>query len=145
MTSNLVEHARRELEIIGEDKDTIEGFIRIVQAFADMGHSGGSASIAIPMITSLLHFQNLSYLTDNPDEWQFHAEEMAGVAGGFWQNRRNGEAFSLDGGKTYYLLSEGGNANNPKPLHNSRMAKPCNHCGTSWLHTHSQRCPDHVD
>ncbi len=31
----------------------------------------------------------------------FGAERMD-----IWQNRRNGEAFSMDGGKTYYLISD---------------------------------------
>lgn len=108
--SNLVEHAKRELNFIGEDPETIEGYVKVIQAFADMGHSGGSASVAIPVINELLQFHNLTPLTDNPEEWFFHDTETSGVKDGFWQNKRNGEAFSHDGGKTYYLLSEGANA-----------------------------------
>lgn len=121
--SNLVEHARRELNLIGEEPDTISGYLNVVQAFADMGHSGGSASVAIPVINQLLQFKNLQPLTDNPDEWYFHSEGVAGVSGGFWQNIRNGEAFSHDGGKTYYLLSEGGNDKNRAPIHHSEESK----------------------
>jgi hypothetical protein len=104
--SNLVDHARRELELIGEEPWIVEGLLKVVEAFAEMGHSGGSASIAIPMINSLLQFQNLSPLTDDADEWIRHTEEVWGAKGGVWQNKRNPEAFSNDGGKTYYLLSE---------------------------------------
>lgn len=104
--SNLVEHARRELELIGEDPEVISGLLNVVQAFADMGHSGGSASIAIPMINQLLQFKPLSPLTDDPEDWFYHGEEIWGEPGGIWQNRRNSEAFSKDGGKTYYLLSD---------------------------------------
>ncbi len=118
--SNLVDHARRELEAVGEDPQTIEGLLKVIQAFADMGHSGGSASIAIPMIHQLLQFKNLTALTDDPAEWFFHEENTAGYPGGFWQNIRDGEAFSHDGGKTYYLLSEGANAQNPSPLHEAK-------------------------
>ena len=121
--SNLVNHARHELELIGEDPETIEGLVKVVQAFADMGHSGGSASVAIPMLTRLLNFENLSGLTDNPDEWYYHGPELWDGEKGVWQNKRRGEAFSNDGGKTYYLLSEGGNAKNPQPLHNSNPYK----------------------
>lgn len=117
--SNLVDHARRELESIGEEPETIEGYLKVIQAFAEMGHSGGSASVAIPVIHQLLQFKPLGALTDNPAEWFFHEESVAGVKGGFWQNIRDGEAFSTDGGKTYYLLSEGANAHNPSPLHES--------------------------
>lgn len=104
--SNLVIHARRELEVIGEDRQTIEGYLRVIQAFADMGHSGGSASIAIPVINELLQFKNLSDLTNDPDEWIRHNEGTWGSPGGIYQNKRNAEAFSNNGGRTYYLLSE---------------------------------------
>lgn len=103
--SNLVDHARRELELVGEEPETISGLLAVVQAFADMNHSGGSAFVAVPMLNELLQFKNLRPLTDNPDEWNHIAEEMAGQPD-LWQNRRNGEAFSNDGGKTYRLNSE---------------------------------------
>ena len=112
--SNLVAHARRELEIVnsraqpGDEytQSDIDGFIKVIQAFADMGHSGGSAPYAIGIISDLLQFKPLAPLTDHPDEWHFHGEEQWGEKGGVWQNRRHGEAFSHDGGKSYYLLSE---------------------------------------
>jgi len=115
--SNLVEHARRELIALGEDETTIEGYINVVQAFVDMGHSGGSAACAIPVISQLLQFKNLTPLTNNPSEWIYHGEDVWGSEGGVWQNKRNGEAFSNDAGRTYYLLSEDGNDNNRTPLH----------------------------
>lgn len=37
--SLLVDHARRELALLGEDQFVIDGLCRVVQAFADMGHS----------------------------------------------------------------------------------------------------------
>lgn len=104
--SNLVKHARYELELLGEEPEMIEGYLRVIQAFADMGHSGGSAMAAVPVINDLLQFKNLKPLTDNPDEWINHAPEMWDGEHGVWQNKRNGEAFSNNGGKTYYLLSE---------------------------------------
>lgn len=115
--SNMVDHAKRELELIGEDDTTVEGYLNVIQAFANMGHSGGSASIAIPVLNQLLQQKNLSPLTDNPNEWMFVAEDVWGTEGGVWQNRRNSEAFSNDGGKTYYLLSEGANDLKREPLH----------------------------
>lgn len=112
--SNLVAHAKRELELVGEEPEIIDGYLKVIQAFADMGHSGGSASVAIPVINELLQFNNLTPLTDDPSEWN-NVSDISGEE--MWQNRRNSEAFSTDGGKTYYLLSEGGNAKNPRPLH----------------------------
>lgn len=105
--SNLVEHARRELEILGEEPETVKGYLNVIQAFADMGHSGGSASVAIPTIERLLRYGNLKPLTNNPDEWNFIASEMHGdEEKDLWQSNRNPEAFSNDNGITYYLLSD---------------------------------------
>ena len=96
--SNLVNHAKRELELVGEDPETIEGLLKVIQAFADMGHSGGSAAVAVPMINDLLQFKNLTPLTNDPEEWIEVGDDI-------WQNRRNPEAFSKDGGRSYILLS----------------------------------------
>lgn len=123
--SNLVAHARRELKLIGEDDHTIDGFLKVVQAWADMGHSGGSHSVCLPMLVELLNFKNLSPLTDDPDEWMHHTAEVWGEPGGVWQNVRNGEAFSNDGGKTYTLLSDRqkskkGKKRKPIPIYTSQ-------------------------
>lgn len=117
--SNLVEHARRELTALNYDQETLDGFLNVIQAFADMGHSGGSSSIAIPTLNALLQFKNLSPLTNDPSEWQHIAEEVWGVSGGVWQNIRNGEAFSSDGGKTYTKLDDPKDANGNKPVYTS--------------------------
>lgn len=120
--SNLVAHARRELRLIGEDQDVIDGLSRVVQAFADMGHSGGSAHFAALYLDKLLRYQPLSELTDEPSEWtDRHAEGM--TTSPLWQSVRNSEAFSHDGGKTYYLLSEQEAAGDiaTTPLHRSKV------------------------
>lgn len=126
--SNLVRHARRELELIGEEPETIDDYVTVIQAFADssLSDSGGSAYASIPIISKLLLFQNLRPLTNDPAEWFHHGEDIWGESGGIWQNIRNGEAFSNDGGNTYYLLSEGGNDKNRAPLHISDKFSPGN-------------------
>lgn len=101
--SNLIEHARRELEILGEEKSTIEGYLKVVKAFADMGHSGGSAEVAIPVIEKLLRFENLKPLTNNPSEWEDRSE-MSGHP--LWQNKRNPRFFSTDGGRYCWNVNE---------------------------------------
>lgn len=112
--SPLVEHAKKELSLIGEEEDDgfKESIVRAISGFCSYGHSGGSAPVAIAWINVLLQFKNLTPLTDDPKEWML-------VGNGTWQSVRNSEAFSKDGGKTYYLLSEGGNDQNPEPLHKS--------------------------
>ncbi|MFF7631421.1 hypothetical protein [Streptomyces cyaneofuscatus] len=102
--SNLVAHARTELRILGEDRDTIRG----------LPH-------AIAYLERLLRFQPLTDLTDDPAEWiDRHAEGMTPIP--LWQSNRNSEAFSTDGGKTYYLLSEQQAAGDiaTTPLHHSK-------------------------
>lgn len=105
--SNLVEHARRELEIIGEDEETTKGLLKVIKAFADMGHSGGSAAVCIPRITALLNYENLTPLTDDPEEWMEISSNLLVVGSKpLYQNVRNSAAFSEDGGKHYYLTTD---------------------------------------
>lgn len=104
---SLVEHATVELIKLGEfDEDPAfaQSIVAAVAAFASYGHSGGSAGIAIHMLHDLLQYKNLSPLTDDPDEWCDVAEYAPEQP--LWQNRRRSDAFSYDGGKTYYTLEE---------------------------------------
>lgn len=121
--SNLVEHAQRELELCGqfqEDPRFAQSLLAAVAAFASYGgHSGGSAGVGIQMLSDLLQFKNLSPLTNNPEEWIKHTPDMWDGEHHVWQNRRNGEAFSTDGGWTYRLLSEEGPKRKKGPLHQS--------------------------
>lgn len=115
-----VAHAKRELAMINEDPEFVAAYLKIAEVFDGMGHSGGSCDVAVEVVNQLLKLQNLTPLTNNPDEWQYHDERMWGEIGGIWQNKRFGEAFSKDGGKTYYLLSEGGRRHGPKMFHRSK-------------------------
>lgn len=101
---SLVEHARRELTLFGEDPETINAIVSVVQAFADTGPSGGSAPSIIAYLEKLLRFEPLTPLTNNSAEWTDRTELMN--AHPFWQSTRDPRAFSEDGGKTYYLIDE---------------------------------------
>ncbi len=116
---SLIEHARRELERIGEEPDVIDWYCRVVAEFASAGHSGGSAMVAIPVLHELLQYRALGPLTDDPAEWMDRTEESGGHP--MWQNRRDSTAFSDDGGKTYWLLAERDAAGSEEvtPLHRS--------------------------
>lgn len=117
--SNLVNHARRELALIGEDEWTIDGLCKVVAAFAEMGHSGGSAPFAIAYLERLLRFEPLTPLTDDPAEWIDRAREMGGDP--FWQSTRDPRAMSTDGGKTYTLVDEEPvTSDSGKPVHTSQ-------------------------
>jgi hypothetical protein len=125
--SNLTDHARRELALVEQGPDGDRAFadslLRAVEGFDSYGgHSGGSAAVAIDWLTRLLRFENIAPLTNDPDEWIHHGAGVWGSAPGVWQNKRCSEAFSHDGGKTYWLLSEGGNDKNRAPLHTAASA-----------------------
>lgn len=108
--SNLIDHARRELELCGqfdEDPAFAVSVLSAVSAFAAYpGHSGGSAMAGIQMLQELLQFKNLTPLTNNPDEWMRHTPQYWDGQNHVWQNKRNGSAFSEDGGLTYHLVDE---------------------------------------
>lgn len=113
MSSNLVEHARRELALVEQgpdgDREFADSLLRAVEGFASYeGHSGGSAAVAIEWLGRLLRFENIAPLTDDPEEW------MDVDGGSLWQNRRCASAFSKDAGKTYTMLDEPG-----RPVHTS--------------------------
>ena len=111
--SNLVEHANRELrlaDLFDEDSDysgmLAEAVVELIEKFAEQGHSGGSAHMTRDLFNRLSNFQNLTPLTNDPGEWMDVSEMGADGSPPCWQNRRCSEAFSHDGGKTYYRLSE---------------------------------------
>jgi hypothetical protein len=105
--SNLVDYAKRELDILnlGTDDRTGEGMdfhmrdhiLRMVEMFAEEGHSGFSASYALSILKRVLAYNPLTPLTGNDDEWNE-------VGHGVFQNRRasnvfkeNGQAYWMDG------------------------------------------------
>lgn len=78
----LVRHARHELDLIleeakiDEDEEDVrmqkifnDGILKVVNAFADCGHSGFSASLAINYLDRLLRFKPLMPLTLEDNEW----------------------------------------------------------------------------
>jgi hypothetical protein len=104
MSSNLTEHARRELDLCGqaeEDPAYAASLVAAVAAFASYGHSGGSAGIARHQLHTLLGHGTLSPLTDSPDEWEDRSE-ISGEP--LWQNRRDPSWFSVDAGRSWYQL-----------------------------------------
>lgn len=121
--SNLVDHARRELELIGEEGWITDNIVSMVEIFASAGHSGSSAEVTREILCQLLAYEPLSPLTDDPDEWERQPPERWPVEGeSVWQNRRDSRAFSHDGGKTYWLVHEReyGGSLETTPLHRSK-------------------------
>jgi hypothetical protein len=114
---SLVEHAKRELALIDNDQEFTDAIIRAVEGFASYGHSGGSASVAIPMLNALLQHKNLTPLTNDPAEWM-------NVGNRTWQCVRNPHAFSSDGGLTYYLLTDRDRFEDDLPVYVSKKKEP---------------------
>lgn len=102
--SEMLKHAEREMQRAHVEDDVQPSLLQAVAAFRSYGHSGGSAFVCIEILNDLLNFRALGPLTDDPAEWIDHT----GISSGdpTFQNMRDSEAFSKDGGKTYYLLRE---------------------------------------
>jgi hypothetical protein len=100
---NMTEHVRRELELLGEEPDVVDWYCTVIDAFRAYGHSGGSASVAIPTLHKLLCQEALSPLTDSPAEWQDRSVESGYP---LWQNCRDSRAMSEDAGRTYWLVDD---------------------------------------
>lgn len=105
----LLEHAHTELNIADRDGDLAatprmrHALLEVIDAFADQGHSGGSASIVGPrvgyVLRQLLAFEPITPLTGADDEWVDITEDMAGRPG-LQQNARCGRVFR-EGGIAY--------------------------------------------
>ena len=108
---SLLEHAEREMKLVGLDKEDSEyngmiydAVMKMMKVFADEGHSGFSAMKVLAVFDRLAKFKPLSPLTNDPKEWN-DVSEMSG-GNPMWQNNRDSECFSKDCGKTYYCLGD---------------------------------------
>jgi hypothetical protein len=107
--SNLLEHAKRELELAGlydQDSDyngdSAKAVEELVEVFSKQGHSGGSAWLVTEIFCKLVKYENLTPITDNPDDWQDVSEYMGKS---MWQSKRNPSIFSTNAGKSWERLS----------------------------------------
>lgn len=94
---SLIEFARDELRIAGLfDKDSDyggmlgEAVMKMIEQFAEEGHSGFSASLAISAFQKLARYEPLTPLTGADEEW-------CEVSPGVFQNRRCPRVFKEDG------------------------------------------------
>lgn len=96
--SNLVEHAKRELAILrgpeaapDEMQDAIEAHVlKMVEMFADEGHSGSSANYSLSILNKVLAFEPITPLTGGDDEWNEIAEQNGKP---LYQNNRCSRVF----------------------------------------------------
>lgn len=99
--TTLVEHARRELALLGEDPPFAASLIAALEGFTTYGHSGGSAASGIDLLERLLRREALTPITSDPAEWVDRSEESGSP---MWQNARESRAVSTDGGKTWWYV-----------------------------------------
>jgi hypothetical protein len=104
--SNLIEHAKEELELAGLfDKDSdYDGMLGkavmdLVKVFSKQGHSGWSAHQTIKIFSIVANYKPLTPIGTTKDEWVEVSDKC-------WQNRRRSSTFSRDGGKTWYDIDD---------------------------------------
>jgi hypothetical protein len=108
--SNLIDHAKYELELAGlfdadSDYDGMIGkaVMELVKVFAEQGHSGFSAHQTLLLFNVVASYKPLSPIGVSADEW-INVSEMSNEP--MWQNKRRGSTFSRDGGKTWYDIDD---------------------------------------
>lgn len=102
--SNLIEHAKYELEmagLFGKDSDyggmIGEAVMELIEKFSEQGHSGMSASIVASIFAELVMYKPLGGITGTPNEWSEVNENVL-------QNKRLGSVFkNSKDGKPYFL------------------------------------------
>lgn len=96
--SNLIKHAKRELEVMGYDlnekeenpnKWICENILELLEVFSKQGHSGSSAPYCISLFTKLANFEPVCPLTGNDDEWNEVGDNL-------YQNKRCSHVFKKD-------------------------------------------------
>lgn len=100
----LVDHAKGELKTMLEapeeyDRAIATDVLKLIEVFAEQGHSGFSAPIVSDLFYTLAAYKPLGPLTGADDEW---FEVTDPVPGGMqFQNRRCSRVFKDSDGKTY--------------------------------------------
>lgn len=135
-TNALLEHAKSELKYGGYDisekgcnppnpKEPMDGYVNscaknafeLLETFSKAGHSGMSAGVTLHLFNKLVNWENLTPLTNNPDEWQ----KLDDSTDSDWQSKRNSACFTNDF-KTYWNIDE--EENKIRTSDNSFKMKP---------------------
>jgi hypothetical protein len=106
--SNLVKHAKKELQIAGLfDKNSDyngmlgKAVMELINVFSNQGHSGSSASMVNRIFSQLASYQTITPLTGKDDEWNL-VSNIGGNA--CYQNNRNSALFKDNkDGQAYYI------------------------------------------
>ena len=115
----LSDHVNAELALTDLTEEAKVSIRLICSLYDGYGYFRRTDDNVQDLIHDLVKFKNLTPLTDDPDEW-------VQVADNIWKNKRRGDAFSLNGGKTYYYARNGTSSTNPWPQHVSYPHKETN-------------------
>ncbi len=74
--------------------------LKLIDMFADEGHSGSSAPYAIALFKRIAMFEPVSPLTGEDWEWTDVGSYGSGIQ---WQNKRMGSVFKDGDGKPYWM------------------------------------------
>lgn len=103
---SLVQHAERELRKAGlfdEDADyggmLGEGVLELVKVFAEQGHSGFSARMAIRLFAKVANYETLTPIDNPATTGEYIACDLGEMT---WQATRKYSLFSNDGGRSWY-------------------------------------------
>ncbi|UKD55172.1 hypothetical protein L3Q65_46220 [Amycolatopsis sp. FU40] len=99
----LGDHAAYELDYQGIVDPDRARIIAIVGNFADYTDPAARAA-ALQQVQTLLQFKPLSPLTSEPAQW-IDQSSLSGERQ-LWQSKRDPDAWSHDGGATYYMQSQ---------------------------------------
>lgn len=105
--SNLITHAKKELDLIYSEEDLKEGInkyaydciMELIEVFSKQGHSNSSAGYVVDAFKTLAMYETLVPLTGEDDEWGLIADKPEPK----WQNIRNSAVFKDSDGTTYYI------------------------------------------
>lgn len=109
---NLVNHAKRELALIGmyesdEEMNNAmsENILELLEVFSNQGHSGFSASYCIQMFSKLASFEVIAPITGDDSEWTDVSDFSDTERTKLFQNKRASNVFkeiAADGTVTCY-------------------------------------------
>jgi hypothetical protein len=117
------EHALREFKLGGmlddsadpKTKNIIKVITNMLTALQGLEDPDGTTmKAAIGLFIMVCNMRLVSPITDNPEEWANKTDLEKGIA--LWQNVRDPNLFSGDGGKTYYVLDDIANKRESKRL-----------------------------
>lgn len=99
---DLIEHAKKEFEILGWPGDCemqqaiCEDVLALLETFGKQGHSGFSASYALTLFKKLANFEPIGPLTGGDSEWHEYEPNH-------FQNKRCSEVFKDPDGRVYWI------------------------------------------